>query len=218
MPTSRRNLGRSLVDCLGRQARVSPHRVGELGLDALHRVQGVHCALHHHRVVAPAHVSQLALVERDHVAPGEGHASGGELGRWGQELRDREEERRLPAAGLADDREELPGCDLEIDPVDRAHVSRVGEVVDERPRTSSSAGTPSPRPAEGRVPDLVERVVQQGERRPQQGHRRARASAHRALPLSIAPFCWAKWSMVPQVISLPFPSPRNWSPAAVATV
>jgi len=33
------NLGRSLVDCLGRQARVSPHRVGELGLDALHRVR-----------------------------------------------------------------------------------------------------------------------------------------------------------------------------------
>ena len=52
------DLGRALADRHGGHPRVRAHRVRELGLDALHRVEGVHCALHHHRVVAPAHVAQ----------------------------------------------------------------------------------------------------------------------------------------------------------------
>ncbi|GAA2824066.1 hypothetical protein GCM10010522_47190 [Kribbella solani] len=45
-------------------------------------------------------------------------------------MRDREQQRRLPAAGLADHADELTGVYVEIDVIDRDHGTGAGVVLD----------------------------------------------------------------------------------------
>src|SRR5579884_2809752 len=114
------HLTRALLDLRLGHVRVGAAGVAHLLGDRQHRIERVHRALHHDREVAPADPPQLALLEQDEVAPLEEHAPADNLARQrrAEQARDRVQEGRLPAARLADDREELAARELEVDVVD----------------------------------------------------------------------------------------------------
>ena len=58
-PDQGQHLGRPLSDLIARRGAVRLEGVLELRRDAEHRVERVHRALHHHRVVAPARVAEV---------------------------------------------------------------------------------------------------------------------------------------------------------------
>ncbi len=104
---------------LGLRARsVRDHRVAELRADGGDRVQRVHRALHDHGQVLPAQHVQLPVRHRDQVLTAELDRAGGDRGGRGQQPRDREQQRGLPAAGLADHPDEFSRRDIEVDVVD----------------------------------------------------------------------------------------------------
>ena len=118
------------AELAGRHFLVGQDGVLQLRADGQHRVEGVHRALHDHRVAAPADSAELLLVERDHVAAFEAHLSRDDLGRRAEEACDRKQKRRLPATRLTHDAEELARGDLERDAVNRAHGTVSRSVLD----------------------------------------------------------------------------------------
>ena len=120
----------SLLDLAAREALVSVERIAELFSDGHHRVERVHRALHHHRVLLPPEVPELGFGHRDEVVSLEPDVPGSDLGRGRQQPGDREQERGLAAARLADDAEKLPLAHLERHVVHGAHRPSVGQVVD----------------------------------------------------------------------------------------
>lgn len=129
-PDQLKHLGRALLDLGVGHPFVGSQGVPELGADALHRVQRVHRALHHHRVVTPAHVPQLTSAEPHHVLTAEDHAPASDLARGRKQLCDAEQHRGLAATGLTDDPDELAGLDGERDVLNRPHVSGLSPVLD----------------------------------------------------------------------------------------
>src|SRR3981189_2663859 len=107
-----------------------PGGARELAADAFHRVEGIHRALHHQGEVTPAQGRQLLLAHGDEVLALEEHASAGDGGRWTEQLGDGEQQRRLAAARLADDTDELTGVDVETHPVDCDNGTTSGVVLD----------------------------------------------------------------------------------------
>ena len=118
-----------------RDVLVRAHHVDELVADAHHRVERVHRALEDHRDVAPAVLAQLLRALRDQVVAAEEDAAADDLGRRAQHLHDAVRDRRLAAAGLAGEAEDLAGGDRQVDAVDRDDVA-VGDAevahLDER--------------------------------------------------------------------------------------
>ncbi len=86
--------------------------------DAHARVQRAHGVLEDHLHPAPqgVHVARAGLGD---VGTGEADRAAGRL----DEPQQRAAQRRLPAAGLANEPERLAAPDLEVDAVDRAHVA-----------------------------------------------------------------------------------------------
>ena len=106
-----------------RDVLVRLHHVDELVADAHHRVQRVHRALEDHRDVAPAVLAQLFGLASDEVVAAEEDAAADDLGRRPQHLHDGVRDRRLAAAGLAGEPEDLPRGDRQVDAVDRDHLA-----------------------------------------------------------------------------------------------
>ena len=73
-------------------------------------------------------MTQAVLVERDQIMAVETDLAAGHQGGWLEEPGDRVQERRLPAAGLAHDREELAARQLEVDVIDGNDVGTVAQV------------------------------------------------------------------------------------------
>ena len=118
-----------------RDLLVRAHHVDELIADPRHRIERVHRALEDHRDVAPAIAAQLLLALPDQVFAAEENAATGDRGRRAQDLNDAVRDRRLAAAGLARETEDLARDDRQVDAVDRDDVA-IGDVeiadLDER--------------------------------------------------------------------------------------
>ena len=100
------------------------HRLGDLPADLLHRVQGVHRALEHHRhVLPPVRLHRFLPARQDVLAAHEDLPGGGRVRR--QQPHEREDGGGLPAARLADQAEPLPRVQLEAHPLDGVHLRGV---------------------------------------------------------------------------------------------
>jgi hypothetical protein len=109
---------------------VRAHRVGVLRGDRLHRVESVHGALHDDRHVLPANRGELGVGHADHGDALEHHAAADDAGGRAQQLGDREQQRRLTAAGLAYDADELAPAEVKADMVDSSDIALLGRVLD----------------------------------------------------------------------------------------
>ena len=92
---------------------VRAHHVHELVADAHHRVEGVHGALEDHGDVAPAELPQLLLLLACRCLAAEEDAAAGNVAGRAEDLHDRARHRRLAAAGLPREPEDLAGADVE---------------------------------------------------------------------------------------------------------
>ncbi len=118
------------ADLLAREPRpVRAQALPDLPPDGEDGVQGARGLLEDHRDVLAAQGAQPRPAQAHHVGAGDQHRAGG-LGGLGQQPEHRAGGDGLPGAGLADDREDLPGGDLEAHPVDRVDVAAVGREVD----------------------------------------------------------------------------------------
>ena len=114
-----------------RDPLVRLHHVDELVADPHHRVERVHRALEDHRDVPPAEAAQLLPAQADQVLALEEDLPARDLRGLAQDLHDRVPGRRLAAAGLAGEADDLAGVDGEVDVVDRAHAPARDRVVDD---------------------------------------------------------------------------------------
>ena len=112
----------------GRDRLVGRDRILQLSANRQDRVERVHGALHHDRVVTPADFAKRLLIHRQQVAPLKAHAAGNHPRRRAEQAGDREQKRRFSTARLADDADELAGRHVErdlVDGADRAGIRRV---------------------------------------------------------------------------------------------
>ncbi len=110
-------LGSALLP--GHVGSVDLEHVLQLRSDRRHRIEGVHRPLEHHRHLVPAEPLHRVDVQRvdvdvdtGHVV--EGHAAAGDDGRGTQQALDAVRERRLAAAALAGEAEDLAALQLEV--------------------------------------------------------------------------------------------------------
>ena len=83
-------------------------------------------------------MAQLLVAHLGHLTTFEDDRPGRYMGRRVQQLRHGVHERRLPAAGLPDDCEELPAIEVEVDVVDGVHGPAAVAYATDRPPTLSS--------------------------------------------------------------------------------
>ena len=146
-PTAVERFGCQLAALCGRDARVQK-TVGDV-LEQ-RRVLGEEELLEHEPDPRGPNRGELAVGQLGDVQPGDAHASG----RRALERSHQMEQRRLPGAGRADDRDEFARGDAEADALQRRH-RRIGAVclrdVLER-RASASRRPAPPRAARPQVP------------------------------------------------------------------
>jgi hypothetical protein len=111
---------------------VSSQRFEEVALDRVQGVEPGHRLLEDQSDSGPAQVAKLVGVEADEIATLVENLSG-DAGVCRQQAEDPAPERRLSAAGLADEADGLAAVDLERDSVDRAHGIAAGPVPDAKP-------------------------------------------------------------------------------------
>ena len=111
---------RCRISRVGQLRLVLLERLAEVILDPHQRVQPCHRLLEDQPELGPAEPPELLRREPDEVAPAVEHLAvrGGALG---QQPEDAAAERRLAAARLADEPDDLAGVDVERDAVDCAH-------------------------------------------------------------------------------------------------
>lgn len=128
------------------QPLVVPEHFGDLAADPLERVEAGHRVLEDHGDVMAPDPAELLLGEREQVvAVEEDLAAAVDAGRRRVEAQYGERGGRLPAAGLADDGERLPGVDLQGDTPDGVHGGAFepevdAEVVDAEQRICGRGG------------------------------------------------------------------------------
>ena len=111
----------------------------DLPADGEHRVQRGGRLLEDHGHVASAHRSQFGTMQGEHVLAVEVHpAVGGAV--LGDDAQRRAGGDRLARAGFADDRQDLPGLDLQVDAAHGRHCAGVGDEVDAQPFNAKDLG------------------------------------------------------------------------------
>ena len=128
-----------------RDALVRHRRFHELAADRHDRVQARHRVLVDHGDAPPADRAQPGFVQRRQLAPLEANAAAGDPAGAPEIAHDRERDRRLAAAGFADEPERFAGVQPEADAGDDERLAgargvRDAEVADIEQRTVSHGG------------------------------------------------------------------------------
>ena len=126
-------------------ALVGHRRFHELAADRHDRIQARHGILVGHRDAPPADRAQPRLAQGRQLTPLEANAAAGDPAGAPQIAHDRQRDRRLAAAGLADEPERFAGLQLEADAGDHDRLAgacrvRDAEVADVEQRAVSHAG------------------------------------------------------------------------------
>ena len=114
-------------------AVVGVEGLADLVTDPVHRVPGVHGALEDHRDVLPSPLAHLLGAEVQQVLAVEANLTGDELGVGGQQAKQREGDRGLAAAGLADQADRLALVDRERHVLDGGDFAGLDLVVHDQP-------------------------------------------------------------------------------------
>jgi hypothetical protein len=120
---------RTLIDLRPGHFGVRPANVAQLLGNGHDRVQGVHGALHHDRIVPPADVAEPLLRQVHHVVAFEIDGAAGYQRRRVEQASEGKKERRFSAPAFPDDGQELAPGQVQVHIVDRAHHPRVGVVA-----------------------------------------------------------------------------------------
>ena len=115
-----------------RDVVVLPDRLDELELDRLHRVERSERVLEDHRDLPASHTAQDVLAGTGELEVAEADRTAADPARRLQQAEDRECERRLPGARLADDRDAVTAPDLERCAIDGSNDAAVNRVLDEQ--------------------------------------------------------------------------------------
>ena len=121
MPTASSSSIERVARLVPRDVPVGAHRLHQLRLDPVHRVQAGERVLEDHRDVLAADAAQILLGELQEIAPFEQELAADLRPLRVEQAHDREVRDALPRAGLADDAERLPAPE---------RVGQVGDGVD----------------------------------------------------------------------------------------
>ena len=162
----------SMSRARARASRTPEPLVSQDGLDDLiadghERVEGGGRLLEDDGEALAAKAAHLRLGEGDEVVPLEADASAHRAGDGREQAHDRERGHRLAAAAFADQRQDLPGVQLEADAVDHAGgADRHGEALDGEDGGASARNPRSARGAGRRARPSARRCRSSCRRRP----------------------------------------------------